>query len=85
MRSKLLLHLLTARPRSGREGGFTMIAGILVILALVVGTLGVVAIVNGANLGVFGSGEARDSQQGRSGYQHPISLGRGSGGVSNGP
>lgn len=63
MRSKLLLHLLTARPRSGREGGFTMIAGILVILALVVGTLGVVAIVNGANLGIFGSGEARDSQQ----------------------
>jgi len=63
MRSKLLLHLLTARPRSGREGGFTMIAGILVILALIVGTLGVVAIVNGANLGIFGSGEARDSQQ----------------------
>lgn len=63
MRSKLLLHLLTARPRSGREGGFTIIAGILVILALIVGTLGVVAIVNGANLGIFGSGEARDSQQ----------------------
>jgi hypothetical protein len=40
-----------------------MVAGILVILALVVGTLGVVAIVNGANLGIFGSGEARDSQQ----------------------
>ncbi|MEI6830854.1 MAG: hypothetical protein WCK64_13545 [Synechococcaceae cyanobacterium ELA445] len=63
MRSKLLLHLLTARPRTGREAGFTMLAGILVILALVVGTLGVVAIVNGANLGTFGSGEARDSQQ----------------------
>lgn len=63
MRSKLLLHLLTARPRSGREGGFTIIAGILVILALIVGTLGVVAIVNGANLGIFGSGQARDSQQ----------------------
>lgn len=63
MRPKLLLHLLTARPRSGRESGFTIIAGILVILALIVGTLGVVAIVNGANLGIFGSGEARDSQQ----------------------
>ena len=63
MRSKLLFHLLTARPRTVEKTGFTMVAGILVILALVVGTLGVVAMVNGANLGALGSGEARDSQQ----------------------
>ena len=40
-----------------------MVAGILVILALLVGTLGVVAIVSGSNLASFGSGESRDSQQ----------------------
>ncbi len=40
-----------------------MLAGVLVILALLVGTLGLVAIVNGSNLASLGSGESRDAQQ----------------------
>lgn len=40
-----------------------MVAGILVILALLVGSLGLVAMVNGSNLASFGSGESRDAQQ----------------------
>lgn len=40
-----------------------MLAGVLVILALLVGTLGLVAIVNGSNLASLGSGEGRDAQQ----------------------
>ncbi len=63
IKARLLLHLLTVHSRKGQQTGYTMVAGILVILALLVGTLGVVAIVNGSNLGTFGSGEARDSQQ----------------------
>jgi hypothetical protein len=62
-KARLLLHLLTARTRNQQQAGSTMVAGILVILALLVGTLGVVAIVNGSNLASFGSSEARDSQQ----------------------
>ena len=63
MRHKLLLLLLNTRPRSSRSRGFTMVAGMLVILALLVGTLGLVAIVTGGNLAAFFSGEARDSDQ----------------------
>jgi hypothetical protein len=40
-----------------------MVAGMLVILALMVGTLGLVAIVNGSNQASLGSGESRDAQQ----------------------
>jgi hypothetical protein len=40
-----------------------MMVGMLVILALLVSTLGLVAIVNGANLAAFFSGGALDSQQ----------------------
>ncbi len=40
-----------------------MVAGLLVILALLVGSLGLVAMVNGSNLASFGSGESRDAQQ----------------------
>jgi hypothetical protein len=39
-----------------------MLAGVLVILSLLVGTLGLVAIVNGTDLAAFFSGDARDSQ-----------------------
>jgi hypothetical protein len=40
-----------------------MLAGLLVIAALLVGTLGLVALVNRSKLGAFFSGEARDAQQ----------------------
>lgn len=62
-KARLLLHLLTARSRNEQQAGSTMVAGMLVILALLVGTLGLVAIVNGSNLAALGSGETRDAQQ----------------------
>jgi hypothetical protein len=55
-KARLLLHLLTARSRNERQAGSTMVAGLLVILALLVGTLGLVAIVNRSNLAALGSG-----------------------------
>lgn len=61
MKIKLLLHLLTARSKPFAESGNTMIPGILVILALLVGTIGLVAIVSGSNLASLFSGQARDS------------------------
>ena len=62
MRHRLLLQILIFRPHSSRSRGFTMLAGMLVILGLLVGTLGLVAIVNGTDLAAFFSGDARDSQ-----------------------
>ena len=63
MRPNLLLQLLSARPRSNRAAGYTMVAGILVILSLLVGTMGLLALVHGSKLAAFFSGEARDGQQ----------------------
>jgi len=63
MSPQLLLQLLNARPRNARARGNTMVAGLLVIASLLVGTLGLVALVNGSKLGAFFSGEARDAQQ----------------------
>ena len=62
-KARLLLHLLTKPARNEQQAGSTMLAGVLVILALLVGTLGLVAIVNGSNLASLGSGEGRDAQQ----------------------
>ncbi|MEA5391427.1 hypothetical protein VB738_09165 [Cyanobium gracile UHCC 0139] len=62
-KTRLLLHLLTARTPSPQHTGSAMVAGMLVLLALLVGTLGLVAIVNGSNLASLGSGESRDAQQ----------------------
>ncbi len=62
-KARLLLHLLAAPARSEQQAGSIMVAGVLMILALVVGTLGLVAIVNGSNLASLGSGESRDAQQ----------------------
>ena len=62
MRPNLLLQLLSARPRSNRAAGYTMVAGILVILSLLVGTMGLLALVHGSKLAAFFSGQARDGQ-----------------------
>lgn len=63
MKTKLLLHLLTARAAARRDRGSVMVAGILVVLALLVGTLGVVAVVNGSKLASLSSGEGTDTQR----------------------
>ena len=63
MRDRLLLQIITFKPRGARKTGYTMMAGMLVILALLVGTLGLVAIVNGGNLAAFFSGQASESDQ----------------------
>ena len=62
MRPQLLLQLLTARPRNARARGYTMVAGILVVASLLVGTLGMLALVNGTKLGALFSSEYRDAQ-----------------------
>ena len=63
MKDRLLLQIITFKPRGARKTGYTMMAGMLVILALLVGTLGLVAIVNGGNLATFFSGQASESDQ----------------------
>ncbi|MCP9861076.1 MULTISPECIES: hypothetical protein [unclassified Cyanobium] len=61
--ARLLLQLFTAHSKKEQQVGSIMVAGVLVILALLVGTLGLVAIVNGSNQASLGSGESRDAQQ----------------------
>jgi hypothetical protein len=61
MKPKLILTLLTKQRQPG-ERGSVMVAGILVVLALLVGTLGVVAVVNGSKLASLSSGEGTDTQ-----------------------
>jgi hypothetical protein len=59
----LLFHLLSGYARAEKQTGSVMVAGMLVVLALLVGSLGLVAVVTGSNLASLGSGESRDAQQ----------------------
>jgi hypothetical protein len=62
MKSKLLLHLLTARTAARRDGGSVMVAGILVVLALGLGTLALASFFSGALLGTRGQGARGDAE-----------------------
>jgi hypothetical protein len=62
--SRLLLLLLTTTPkRRLGQAGFSMLAGILVLLALVVGTVGLSSLVSGS---LFGNREQGSSSEARS-------------------
>lgn len=63
LKARLLFHLLSGYARAEKQTGSVMVAGMLVILALLVGSLGLVAVVSGSNLASLGSGESRDAQQ----------------------
>jgi hypothetical protein len=63
LKARLLFHLISGNARAEKQTGSTMVAGMLVILALLVGSLGLVAVVTGSNLASLGSGESRDAQQ----------------------
>lgn len=63
LKARLLFHLLSGSARADRQTGSVMVAGMLVVLALLVGSLGLVAVVTGSNLASLGSGESRDAQQ----------------------
>ncbi|WP_255146309.1 hypothetical protein [Synechococcus sp. ATX 2A4] len=63
LKTRLVFHLLRVQARDEKQAGSTLVAGILVVLALLVGSLGLVAVVTGSNLASFGSGESRDAQQ----------------------
>lgn len=63
LKARLLFHLLSGSARAEKQTGSVMVAGMLVILALLVGSLGLVAVVTGSNLASLGSGESRDAQQ----------------------
>lgn len=63
MNTKLFIHLLATRAPARKDRGSTMVAGILVALGLLVGTIGVVAVVNGSKLASLSSGEGTDTQR----------------------
>lgn len=63
LKARLLFHLLSGSARGEKQSGSIMVAGMLVVLALLVGSLGLVAVVTGSNLASLGSGESRDAQQ----------------------
>jgi len=63
LKTRLVFHLLRVQARDETQTGSILVAGVLVILALLVGSLGLVAVVTGSNLASFGSGESRDAQQ----------------------
>ncbi len=63
LKARLLFHLLSDNARAEKQTGSVMVAGMLVVLALLVGSLGLVAVVTGSNLASLGSGESRDAQQ----------------------
>ncbi|MGB7564472.1 MAG: hypothetical protein WBM08_06930, partial [Prochlorococcaceae cyanobacterium] len=62
MQPRLLLTLLTTAPRRSRAGGFSMLVGILVILALAVGSVGMANLISGGFLGSTMSNESRDAR-----------------------